>query len=62
MVMPKFYTVQEVADMLQVHWQSILTYIKSGKLEAVKLGKGYRISELALKKFLADQSTKETKK
>lgn len=61
MVMPKFYTVQEVADILQVHWQSILTYIKSGKLEAVKLGKGYRISELALKKFVANQSTKEKK-
>jgi excisionase family DNA binding protein len=61
MVMPKFYTVQEVADMLQVHWQSVLTYIKSGKIEAVKLGKGYRISELALKRFVADQSTRKQK-
>lgn len=59
--MPKFYTVQEVANLLQVHWQSILTYIKSGKLEAVKLGRGYRISELALKKFIADQSTRKKK-
>ncbi len=61
MVMPKFYTVQEVADMLQIHWQSVLTYIKDGKLEAVKLGKGYRISESALKKFLADHSTRKKK-
>lgn len=61
MVIPKFYTVQEVANILQVHWQSILTYIKDGKLEAVKLGKGYRISETAVKEFLASQSTKEKK-
>ena len=59
--MPKFYTVQEVADILQIHWQSVLTYIKDGKLEAVKLGKGYRISESALKKFLADHSTRKKK-
>lgn len=58
MVMHKFYTVQEVADTLQVHWQSVLNYIKSGKLEAVKLGKGYRISEQALQKFIADHSTR----
>ena len=44
----KFHTVQEVADILQVHWQSVLTYIKADKLEAVKLGKGYRISETSL--------------
>lgn len=61
MVVHKFYTVQEVADTLQVHWQSVLNYIKSGKLEAVKLGKGYRISEENLKKFIADQSTRKKK-
>lgn len=58
MVSYKFHTVQEVADILQVHWQSVLNYINSGKLEAVKLGKGYRISETALKKFIADRSTR----
>lgn len=57
----RFHTVQEVADILQVHWQSVLNYIKSGKLDAVKLGKGYRISETALKKFIADRSTRRTK-
>ena len=55
--MQKFYTVSEVAAILQVHWQSVLNYIKSGKLEAVKLGKGYRISEANLEKFISDHST-----
>lgn len=61
MVVHKFYTVQEVADLLQIHWQSVLTYIKNGKLEAVKLGRGYRISEPALQKFIADHSTRKKK-
>jgi excisionase family DNA binding protein len=57
----KFLTVQEVADTLQIHWQSVLNYIKSGKLEAVKLGKGYRISRSALEKFVSDNSTRKNK-
>ena len=61
MVIHKFYTVQEVADLLQIHWQSVLTYIKKGKLEAMKLGKGYRISETALQKFITDHSTRKKK-
>ncbi|AHB42287.1 hypothetical protein RAAC3_TM7C00001G0430 [Candidatus Saccharibacteria bacterium RAAC3_TM7_1] len=56
----KFYTVAEVAEILQVHWQSVLNYIKSGKLKAVKLGKGYRISATSLSKFISD-STKRKK-
>jgi excisionase family DNA binding protein len=61
MVDYKFHTVQGVADILKVHWQSVLTYIKSGKLEAVKLGRGYRISETALQKFIANHSTRRKK-
>jgi excisionase family DNA binding protein len=53
----KFYTVQEVSTLLQVHWQSVLNYIKKGDLEALKLGKGYRISQESLDKFIALHST-----
>lgn len=58
MIDKKYYTVQEVADLLKLHWQSVLTYIKNGELEAVKLGKGYRISQLALDSFIAKRTTK----
>jgi len=47
-----FYTVEQVAELLQVHWQTVLNYIKSGKLKAVKLGKGYRISKEAIDEFV----------
>lgn len=54
----KYYTVQEVAALLKLHWQSVLTYIKNGELEAIKLGKGYRISQQALDSFIANRTTK----
>ena len=56
----KFYTVAEVAEILQVHWQSVLNYIKSGKLKAVKLGKGYRISDTSLSKFISDSTIRKS--
>lgn len=48
----EFFTVEQVSELLQVHWQTILNYIKSGKLKAMKLGKGYRISKEALNSFI----------
>ncbi|MBM3283660.1 helix-turn-helix domain-containing protein [Candidatus Gottesmanbacteria bacterium] len=53
----EFYTVEEVAKLLQVHWQTILNYIKNGKIEAIKLGKGYRIQYTALNKFIKNNRT-----
>ena len=53
-----FYTVVQVAELLQVHWQTVLNYIKSGKLEAVKLCRGYRISQEALATFVKMNSSR----
>ena len=55
-----YYTVQEVADLLKLHWQSVLNYIKKGDLKALKLGKGYRISQQALDNFIDSHSTRGT--
>jgi excisionase family DNA binding protein len=52
-----YYTVEELAEHLHVHWQTILNYIRSGELEAVKLGKGYRISKPAFEAFIKKRST-----
>lgn len=50
----KFYTPAEVADILKVAECTINTWVKSGKLKAVKLGgtKTIRISEQALNDLL----------
>ena len=47
-----FFTVEQVADLLQIHWQTVLNYIKSGKLNALKLGKGYRIPQESIIEFV----------
>jgi excisionase family DNA binding protein len=52
-----FYTVGQVAKLLQVHWQTVLNYIKSGKLKAIKLGKGYRVQKKALDEFIINNQT-----
>ncbi len=54
----KYYTVTQVAELLQIHWQSVLNYIKRGELEAVKIGRGYRIASSALQAFTDKNSTR----
>jgi excisionase family DNA binding protein len=53
----QLYTVQEVANILKVHWQTVLNYIKRGKLKAVRMGKGYRITQQDLDTFIDENKT-----
>lgn len=39
------YTSQEVADILRLKVTTVWAMIRDGKIKAVKIGKGYRISE-----------------
>jgi len=55
--MPEFYSTQDVADRLGVSIFTIRRYIQSGKLEAVKLDGGYRVSRTALDRFLSERAT-----
>lgn len=45
----KYYTIEEVAEMLRV---AVYRWIKAGKLEAIKVGKQYRISEKCVNDFI----------
>jgi excisionase family DNA binding protein len=49
----KVYTVPEVKDILHVSQRTIYNYITMGQLQAVKLGREWRVTEDALKDFLA---------
>ena len=59
----KFYTVQEVAALLNYHQVTILKRIRQGKLQATRSNGDtgvFRISEEALQKYLAQgQTTRE---
>lgn len=52
-----FLTVEQITKILQVHWQTVLNYIKNGKLKAIKLGKGYRIPKKSLDHFIKENQT-----
>jgi len=51
-----FLTPQEVAEILNINYQTVLKYIKEGKLKAMSLNKGYRIKEEDLDKFIEENS------
>jgi excisionase family DNA binding protein len=48
----KFYTVQEVADILRVNERTVLNLIAAGEIKATQVGRQYRISEEALNDYI----------
>ena len=50
--MERYYTVDEIANMLSMHPKTIQRYIREDKLHAKKVGKSWRIYEQDLKVFM----------
>ena len=48
----KLYTIKELEPVIGKSRQSIILYIKAGKLKAKKIGNQWRITEEALREFL----------
>ncbi len=40
----KYYTVEQISNLLQMHPKTVQRYIREGKLRAVKVGKSWRVS------------------
>jgi excisionase family DNA binding protein len=53
----RYQTVQGVADRLEVAEATVRHWIKSGALRAIDIGKGWRISNTDLAKFLKTRET-----
>ena len=45
-------TVQQTADLMGVHWQTVLSYIRRGKIGAIRMGNRYRVPISEYKKFI----------
>ena len=52
----KFYTIEEVADILRVNPATVRKLIESGELGATRVGRQYRISQEALDDYIARHS------
>lgn len=49
----KTYSLAELEPIVGLSSQTLIRHIKAGKLEAKKIGRSWRVTEDALKKFLA---------
>ena len=47
------YSILEASKILKVTKQALYTWVRAGEIEASKVGREYRISEKAIKDFLA---------
>ncbi len=54
---PMFYTTEEVADLLKISAKTVREMIKSKRLEAVRVGKEYRITEDQIRKYIKENRT-----
>lgn len=48
----KFYTINQVAEILDMHHKTIRKFISNGKLRASKVGKQWRVSDENLNSFM----------
>ena len=52
----KYYTVEQISEMLSMHPKTIQRYIREGKLAARKIGKSWRISGHSLSVFAENEN------
>lgn len=53
----KVYSIEEVAEILQVTRRTVYNYLKTGALKGAKIGKYWRITNKALDEFLEEGTT-----
>lgn len=54
----QYYTVEDIAKELEVSVDTIRNWIKSGRLEAFKVGRDYRISREQFQRFMDERRTR----
>src|SRR3954449_11877358 len=59
--MEKFLTTDQVAQRLNLHQNTVIRYIHSGRLAAVKVGKSYRIKESVVDALVGEAEAPENK-
>lgn len=56
--MMETYTLPEVSEILKTSKRTILRYIKTGELTAIKLGNSYRVTKESLERFVDNHTVK----
>ncbi|MFC1903775.1 helix-turn-helix domain-containing protein [Chloroflexota bacterium] len=55
------FTPEQVAEILQVHVLTIYSYIRRGKIDAIRLGRSYRVIPEDLAQFIEASRIKKLK-
>ncbi len=55
----KYYTIAQVAEKLNLHHKTIRTFINSGRLNATRVGKQYRVTQEDLDSFVQSRESTE---
>lgn len=58
----KYYTVEQISEMLNMHPKTIQRYIREGKLKAAKVGKGWRVTGHDLSVFTGGSEKEPVRK
>src|SRR6266508_1574192 len=53
----ELFSASEVADILDIHPRTVNEYVRDGRLKAIQVGGGWRISERALRAFVRELTT-----
>ena len=48
----KLYSLEEVSNILRISHRTVWNYVKAGKLDAIKVGREWRVPEETLLKFI----------
>lgn len=54
--MERYYTPEQIAQLLTIQKQTVYAWLRSGKLSGVKLGKIWRVSEGHLQGYLGEKT------
>lgn len=56
--MDTWLTLQEIADELKLHIETVREWVRTKQLTAYKVGRDYRVKRADLNKFLEDRRTR----
>ena len=57
-----YFTLQEIADKLKVHYRTVYRWVQDGKLEAYQFGQDYRVKASDIEKFIAERRIKDRRR
>jgi len=57
--MEEYFKLSEIRKLLRVSYPTMLSYIKKGKLKAVKVGSQWRVAKSELNRFLGENNIKD---